>query len=61
MAEIAIALGGDPAIPPPMAFALWALEISDDPVLYDPSNGTVSRGDILRTGKGIFEPSLVGL
>ena len=25
-------------------------------VKYDPSNGTFSRGDIIRTAKGIFEP-----
>jgi hypothetical protein len=63
--EIAIELGGDPAnpvAPPGAASFQWLGETaSTAPAIYDPTNGTVSRGDILRTGKGIFEPRHVGL
>jgi type II secretion system protein G len=55
-------LSGDPKNVSPGAFVQWLSETaSTAPAIYDPTNGTVSRGDILRTGKGVFEPRHVGL
>jgi len=60
--EIEIGLGGDPADVSPQAFIDWLGETAGlAPAIYDPTNGTVSSGDILRTGKGVFEPRHVGL
>jgi prepilin-type N-terminal cleavage/methylation domain-containing protein len=55
-------LSGDPKNVSPGAFVQWLSETaSTAPAIYDPTNGTVSNGDILRTGKGVFEPRHVGL
>jgi type II secretion system protein G len=55
-------LSGDPKNVSPGAFVAWLSETaSTAPAIYDPTNGTVSNGDILRTGKGVFEPRHVGL
>lgn len=60
--EIEIGLGGDPSNVSPQAFIDWLNETgSQAPAIYDPTNGTVSRGDISRTSKGVFEPRHVGL
>jgi prepilin-type N-terminal cleavage/methylation domain-containing protein len=55
-------LSGDPKNVSPGAFVQWLSETaSTAPAIYDPTNGTVSNGDILRTGKGVFEPRHVGM
>jgi type II secretion system protein G len=59
--EIAYLAGGDPWNPTPGHFVVLLGEIGNNPPIYDPSNGTVSPGDILRTAKGIFEPRFAGL
>jgi len=59
--EIAFLGGGDPWNPTPGDFVILLSEISNNPPSYDPSNGTISAGDILRTAKGIFEPRFAGL
>lgn len=64
--EIVIAAGGDPSSPGlTLGAASFVVELqewaSTAPVIYDPTNGTISAGDIIRTGKGIFEPRIVGL
>lgn len=64
--EIVIALGGDPSDPGLTYGAVsFVVELKEwaqfAPVLYDPTNGTISQGDIIRTGKGIFEPRIIGL
>jgi prepilin-type N-terminal cleavage/methylation domain-containing protein len=63
--EIVIDLGGNPSSPGltygAAAFVISLGEQTANPAIYDPTNGTVSRGDIIRTGKGIFEPRHVGL
>jgi type II secretion system protein G len=52
----------DPKNVSPGAFVAWLSETaSTAPAIYDPTNGTVSNGDILRSGKGVFEPRHVGL
>lgn len=61
VAEIAFVLGGDPWNPTPGHFVILLNEIGNNPPIYDPSNGTISPGDILRTAKGIFEPKFAGL
>jgi hypothetical protein len=60
--EIAIEEGDDPRDVTADHFVIWLIEFSGgDPGIYDPTNGTVSRGDILRTAKGVFEPRHIGL
>jgi len=64
--EIVIAAGGDPSSPGlTLGAASFVIELQEwaqtAPVIYDPTNGTISAGDIIRTGKGIFEPRIVGL
>jgi prepilin-type N-terminal cleavage/methylation domain-containing protein len=64
--EIVIAAGGDPSSPGlTLGAASFVIELKEwaqtAPVIYDPTNGTISNGDIIRTGKGIFEPRIVGL
>jgi type II secretion system protein G len=60
--EIAIENAGDPKNVAPSDFVQWLGETAATaPAIYDPTNGTVSRGDILRTTKGPFEPRHVGL
>ncbi len=55
-------LAVDPEDPEPAAYIALLNELgAGNPAIYDPTNGTVSSGDILRTGKGIFEPRHVGL
>lgn len=61
VSEIAIINGGDPANANASDFADLLAEIANNPAIYDPSNGTISGGDILRTRKGIFTPFLVGI
>lgn len=64
--ELVIEMGGDPSqatlTQGAAAFVVGIYEWSTtSPPLYDPTNGTVSRGDIMRSGKGVFEPRHVGL
>jgi type II secretion system protein G len=59
-AEIAFLLGVDPYNVTPGIFVVLLNEIGSNPTIYDPSNGTISPGDILRTAKGIFEPKFAG-
>lgn len=64
--EVIIAAGGDPKDPGAVYGAVGFVGLLYEwgttcPAIYDPTNGTVSRGDIIRTGKGIFEPRSVGL
>jgi prepilin-type N-terminal cleavage/methylation domain-containing protein len=64
--ELVIEQGGDPGqatlTEGATAFVVGIYEWAQTaPPLYDPTNGTVSRGDIMRSGKGVFEPRHVGL
>ncbi len=52
----------DTASPAPAYGAIgWTQRIGTDPsMVYDPTNGTISRGDIIRSQLGPFEPRLIG-
>jgi len=46
----------------PTSTIVWLEEIAAfGPNLYDPTNGTISDGEIMRTGKGEFTPRILGL
>ncbi len=50
---------GDPYDPGPFELIEFFQRLSNGTDVYDPTNGTVSVGDVLRSHKGIFEPNLV--
>lgn len=57
----AILLSEDADSPSPKAVFNFVIETGTDPIIYDPSNGTVSEGDILRSRKGDLTPFLMGV
>lgn len=60
--EIAIETSGNPKDTDGSHFIAWIEEFGGGaPPVYDPTNGTISQGDIARTAKGILEPRHVGL
>jgi len=58
--DVEFSTGGDPFRPGYSAMVTMLSELQLTGMAYDPSNGTLSAGDVMRTAKGIFAPSSVG-
>lgn len=60
-AQIALENGNDPSNPLFTDFADWLAEVAGTPIIYDPSNGTISNGDILRSRHGVLTTFKLGI
>lgn len=60
-AQIALANGNDPSNPLFTDFADWFAEVAATPIIYDPSNGTISGGDIIRSRRGVLTNFTLGI